>query len=133
MGFKSSQSAVWKLANSSDVLTDLSAYVDSVDPSWEIENADVTTLGQAGRRNLNLLENHTITVTYVYDRTAWTHNTGIWGASVSVKAFELHREGTASTTPKESGNLRLTKISPPVKVGTVMRFTCTYKVDGVIN
>jgi hypothetical protein len=129
------KTAVFKLDNSAGTLVDLSQDVEEINPSWEVENLDVTTLGQTGRKNINGLENHSFSVTYVYDRTAaraYLHNRAIFN-NANTQTFEIYPEGTTSTYPKDTGECRVTKITPPIKVGDVMKFTVDYKVDGAIS
>jgi hypothetical protein len=135
MAYAIGKNAVFKFDNSAGTLVDLSQDVQEINPSWEVENLDVTTLGQAGRKNLNGLENHSFSVTYVYDRTAaraYLHNRAIFNHA-NTQTFEIYPEGTTAGYPKDTGEARVTKIGAPIQVGEVMKFTVDYKVDGAIT
>lgn len=135
MAYAIGKNAVFKLDNAAGTLVDLSQDVQDIGPTWEVENLDVTTLGQAGRKNLNGLENHSFSVTYLYDRTAaraYLHNRAIFNHA-NTQTFEIYPEGTTTGYPKDSGECRVTRISNPIAVGDVMKFTVDYKVDGVIT
>jgi hypothetical protein len=137
VSYKVGKDAILKVDSSGGSLVDLSQDVLEFNPTWEVENHDATTLGQAGRKNINGLENHSFSVVYLYDRTAaraYLHNRAIFNISGgATQTFEWYPEGTTSGYPKDTGECRVTKIGAPVKVGDVMQFTVDYKVDGAIS
>jgi hypothetical protein len=129
MAFGHGHNGVFKLDNSGGSLTTLSAYVESLDSNFGIADHPTQTLGDTAEESILGLKNGTFNVSFVYDSTAWTHITGIYGLSATV-TFNIAPEGTGTTTPLISGEARLLSFTMPVNVNDKLQFTANFKLDG---
>lgn len=111
--------------------TDYSAYVESWEPSWDLEIQEWRPFNSDYVKKEAGLENHSFNVTFVddtsYTITNWLHT------DVGTKvAFELRYDDAAvsGSNPKWTGSCIVPPGAPPATQGELARFTVTFQVDG---
>jgi hypothetical protein len=129
--------AVVQLDNAAGSLTDISAFVESLDFSTEIETYLTTTLGSNSQSRVVGLKDGNFSVTFVYDRTGgvptiYNHITGIYGAAAS-KSFDIRPEGSTSGYPKITGECNLKSFSLPIAVGDKLSITAQFEMTGDVT
>jgi len=131
------RNAVVQLDNAAGSLTDVSAYVESLDFSTEIETYLTTTLGASAQSRVVGLQDGNFSITFVYDRTGgvptiYNHVTGIYGAAAS-KTFDIRPEGSTAGYPKMTGECNLKSFSLPIAVGDKLSITAQFECTGPVT
>jgi len=134
------KSAVVKLDNSAGSLTDISPYVESFNPSFEIGRELTTTLGSSSQSRVLTLKDGSFSIDFVYDRTGGTptiynHIKGIYGGlsgggSVS---FDISPEGTTSGYPKFTGEAHMVSWTLPIAVGDKLKISANFECTGDVT
>ncbi len=134
MAFVHGKSSVFKIDNAGGgALTDISAYVDSVDGlPGERELADVTTLGQSGHKGLPGLQNGSFTVGGPWDATL-DAIMGVLQVATSTASFEYHPAGTTASTPKYTGESWVSNYTVSSPVADKITWSATIMVDGAVT
>lgn len=134
MAFVHGKDSAFKIDDSGGgSLTDISAYVDSVEGlPGEREFADVTALGDEGHKNIPGLENASFTIGGSWDATL----DGYLGTLVDATAtasFEYGPAGSSSGKVKYSGECWVTSYTVSSSVADKVSWTANCQVDGTIT
>lgn len=132
MAFVHGKDSVFKLDNSGGSLTDISAYVNSVDFPETADVAETTTLGDGSKTYIVGLKDSTLSVAGLWDATA----DAIFGAVVGQSAtlsFEYSPEGTATGKVKYTGEAILTSYAQNSPVGDVVSYSADFQVSGAVT
>lgn len=136
MAFVHGKIAVFKVKSSADVLTDISAYCDSVEVNMSAETGETTTFGKENKTYVSGLTDWTVSVSGKWDATATSGPdailNGIWGAETS-KTFEAGPEGSAIGKVKYTGECWLTSYVVSAPVGGVVTFSADFQGSGVLT
>lgn len=127
MAFQHGSTAVVKLDNAADSLTDISAYCTSVSITINGEAVDVTTLGATWHDVIAGLKSATITINGILDPTM----TAIGVAAVNAaKSFEYYPQGGTSNYSAEVITTSFAETSP---IGGASTFTLSATVKGAVS
>lgn len=132
MAFVHGKDSVFKLDNSGGSLTDISAYINSVDFPETADVAETSVLGASSKSYIVGLKDSTIAIAGLWDSTV----DGILGAVVGQSAtlsFEYSPEGTTSGNIKYTGECILTSYSQSSPVGDVVGFSADLQVSGDVT
>lgn len=131
MAFVHGKDSGLKFDNVGGSLTDISAYVDSVEGlPGEMEFADVTAMGDEGHRFIPGLENASFTVGGNWD----TALDAILGPRRTATAtFEFGPAGTGSGAVKYSGECWITGYTVSSGVGDKVTWSASIQVDGQVT
>ena len=110
---------------------DRSAFVESWEPSWDLEIQEWRPFDSDYVRKEAGLENHSFSATFV-DDTTYTIVQYLNGAAGTRVAFELRYDDAvvSGSNPKWTGNCIIPPVGPPSAQGELARFTVTFQVDG---
>ena len=132
MAFTHGKDSVFKLDNSGGSLTDISAYINSVDFPETADVAETSVLGASSKSYIVGLKDSTIAIAGLWDSTV----DGILGAVVGQSAtlsFEYSPEGTGSGAIKYTGECILTSYSQSSPVGDVVSYSADFQVSGNVT
>lgn len=130
MAFAHGSNAVFKVDNSSDVLTDISSYVKSVSFPRTIETAETTTLGKTAKCYIAGLEDATISIEGPFDPTLDALLDGIRRTEVD---FEYGPQGSDSGAVKYTGKCILTSYEATTGVDGVGSYSAEFQVTDAIT
>lgn len=124
---------VFKLDTQAGSLTDISGWVESVDGlPPEVEMDKYACGGAAGYSGIPGLQTASIKLECIFDDTA----NSAWSivkdylTDTDTRSFEFGPAGSTSGYAKLSGELRIKKVSLPVKTTAGLRFTIDADLDG---
>tara|TARA_R100001460_G_scaffold24786_1_gene49772 strand:+ start:10060 stop:10470 length:411 start_codon:yes stop_codon:yes gene_type:complete len=132
MAFTHGKDSVFKLDNASGSLTDISAFVNSVDFPETADVAETSVLGASSKSYIVGLKDSTIAIAGLWDSTV----DGILGAVVGQSAtlsYEYSPEGTSSGKIKYTGEAILTSYSQSSPVGDVVSYSADFQVSGDVT
>lgn len=132
MAFVHGKDSVFKIDNSGGSLTDISAYVNSVDMPQTVDVAETTVLGKDNKTYIVGLKDATISLAGLWDSTV----DGIFGAVLGQSAtlsFEYSPEGTTSGNVKYTGEAILTSYSKNSPVGDVVSYSADLQVSDAVT
>jgi hypothetical protein len=134
MAFTHGKDSVFSLDNTAGSPTDISAYVDSIDGlPGEVEMAEVTAMGDEGKKNIPGLEGASISISGHWDST----EDGIFGSPTQWKAatrsFAYGPAGSTGGYVKYSGECWITNYVAAAAVADKVSWTATLLVDGVVS
>lgn len=132
MAFVHGKDSVFKIDNSGGSLTDISAYVNSVDMPQTVDVAETTVLGKDNKTFIVGLKDATISLAGLWDSTV----DGIFGAVLGQSAtlsFEYSPEGTSSGKVKYTGEAILTSYSKNSPVGDVVSYSADLQVSDAVT
>ena len=132
MAFTHGKDSVFKLDNSGGSLTDISAYINSVDFPETADVAETTVLGNGNKTYIVGLKDATLSIAGLWDSTI----DGILGAVVGQAAtlsFEYSPEGTGSGKIKYTGEAILTSYAQSSPVGDVVGYSADFQVSGAVT
>ena len=132
MAFTHGKDSVFKLDNSGGSLTDISAYINSVDFPETADVAGTSVLGASSKSYIVGLKDSTIAIDGLWDSTV----DGILGAVVGQSAtlsFEYSPEGTTGGNIKYTGECILTSYSQSSPVGDVVSYSADFQVSGDVT
>ena len=132
MAFVHGKDSVFKIDNSGGSLTDISAYVNSVDMPQTVDVAETTVLGKDNKTYIVGLKDATISLAGLWDSTI----DGIFGAVLGQSAtlsFEYSPEGTTSGNVKYTGEAILTSYSKNSPVGDVVSYSADLQVSDAVT
>jgi hypothetical protein len=130
MPFEHGSKAVFKIDNASDVLTDISQYLTSVNMPRSVETAEVTTLGATAKAYSPGLEDATIGLEGKFDPTVDALFAGILRKVVD---FEYGPQGGGSGAVKYTGQAIVTSYEPETGVDAEGTFSAELQVTGPIT
>lgn len=132
MPFVAAKSSVVKLANSSNVLTDISAYVDSVSGlANSTDMLDATVLGNNSKAFFAGLRNgDTVSVSGKFDAVLNTLVTGILGTS---RSFEYSPAGSTAGTPKVTCTVFVASYEVSSAVADLVKFSLSLQITGDVT
>lgn len=101
----------------------------SVTPTFDGEEVDATTFGDAFREYEQTFKSHSYSVRYKYDATIWQIIVDLWSNGTEV-TFELGPVGSTSTNPKITGSMICTSFSEPFEVGSLQVMEVSFRGTG---
>ena len=132
MAFVHGKDSVFKLDNSGGSLTDISAYVNSVDMPQTVDVAETTVLGKDNKTYIVGLKDATISLAGLWDSTADAIFGAVLGQSATL-SFEYSPEGTTSGKVKYTGEAILTSYSKNSPVGDVVSYSADLQVSDAVT
>ena len=132
MAFVHGKDSVIKVDNSSGSLTDISAYVNSVDFPLTADTAETTVLGKDIKTFIAGLKDSTLGLSGLWDATL----DGMFGVTVGQSAtlsFELSPEGTSSGKVKYTGEAICTNYSVSSPVGDAVAWSADLQVSDSVT
>ena len=132
MAFVHGKDSVFKLDNSGGSLTDISAYVNSVDMPQTVDVAETTVLGKDNKTYIVGLKDATISLAGLWDSTADAIFGAVLGQSATL-SFEYSPEGTTSGNVKYTGEAILTSYSKNSPVGDVVTYSADLQVSDAVT
>lgn len=132
MAFVHSKNSVVKLDTSTGLSTDISDYVDNVSVPDNIDQTDITTLGDGARNFTPGLRTSQISLSGPYDTTLAIQMSALVSATTAV-TFEFHPNGTGSGNPKISTECRVASWNPSSAVGDVVKWSATLQAVSAIT
>ena len=153
-GFQHSKNSVFKLdipsGSSNHLLTlqNISPYVTNVDGlPGELEQADITALGDGGRRFFNdVMQNSQITLSMMWnsDKSSsgeggpfaleeWFGDLSTAATSTLSRSFEYSPDSTTSGKRKFTGECLIASLTEVSAVGELVLMSATLQVDGVVT
>tara|TARA_R100000329_G_scaffold51107_2_gene47192 strand:+ start:190 stop:600 length:411 start_codon:yes stop_codon:yes gene_type:complete len=132
VAFVHGKDSTFKLDNASGSLTDISAYVNSVDFPQTVDLAETTTLGDDNKEYIVGLKDATISIAGAWDSTADDILGAVVGQASSL-SYEYSPEGTASGKVKYTGEAFITSYSTSSPVGDVVGFSADLQVSGAVT
>lgn len=126
--------SAWKHGTNGAVSTntDFSAKTRSVNPSFDAEQVESTTFGDAYRDYEQSFKNASIEVAYKFDATIFAQIAAIYNAGDTV-TFEYSPSGTSSGNVKITGSMFITKMSPPAEIGNLIEISVSWQVTGAVT
>ena len=134
MAFVHGKSAVFKLDDSGATLRDLSAYLNDISLSRDIETAETTTFGVAGSAKTYIvgLSDATFSISGLFDATADGYLSGVLGQSATL-SFEYGPAGSTAGLVKYSGECIMTSYEVSAAVGDAVQASADFQVTGAIT
>ncbi len=127
---KHGKELVFKLDNGAGVITDLTSHVKSVDLPQTIETSDETTAGNTAKVYIPGLTDAQLSINGPFSPAIDAHMDGIIG---KVGSFEYSPEGTATGSPKKTGECILTSYNPSSSVsGGAVQYSAQFQVTGPV-
>lgn len=132
MAFSSAKSSVLKLDNSSGTLTDLSAYLNSIDFPETVDSLETTSFGASAKTFIVGLKDATISASGGFDPTLDAHMNGIYGQSATV-SFEYGPAGSTTGAPKYAGECIVTSYGVSGAVADLVTVSIELQVTGAVT
>jgi len=132
MAFVHGKDSVFKIDNSGGSLTDISAYVNSVDMPQTVDVAETTVLGKDNKTYIVGLKDATISLAGLWDSTVDAIFGAVLGQSATL-SFEYSPEGTTSGNVKYTGEAILTSYSKNSPVGDVVSYSADLQVSDAVT
>ena len=128
------RNTVFKVDNSSAVLTDISAKVADVKLSRQADILDATTFQQGNAKvyAAGVLGGQ-IQITFNWDNTIDAHMTGVLGQDTPTLNFEYGPQGSTVGNTKYTGTVILIKYDPPATVNQVIKGQATFQLAGAVT
>ena len=134
MAFVHGKNAYFALDNSSDSLTDLSAYVNDISLPQTVETAETTAFGATNKTYIVGLKDSTISVSGMFDPTFDAHIQAVLGQSATL-GFKIATNGStiSATNPSYSGECIITSYDISPSVGDVVPVSVELQVTGAVT
>ncbi len=132
MAFVHGKDSVFKIDNSGGSLTDISAYVNSVDMPQTVDVAETTVLGKDNKTYIVGLKDATISLAGLWDSTVDAIFGAVLGQSATL-SFEYSPEGTTAGNIKYTGEAILTSYSKNSPVGDVVSYSADLQVSDAVT
>jgi hypothetical protein len=134
MAFTHGKDAVFWLDSTVPTLTNISAYVDSVEGlPGEVELSDVSALGDEGHKNIPGLENASISVSGHWDSTL----DALFGApsawKTATRTIEFGPAGGGGGSVKYTAECWITNYAVSAAVADKVSWSATLQVDGQVT
>lgn len=112
-------------------MTDISAYLTSIDPSFDSATAQVTTLGDADHEYLASIKDATLSCEGIYDPTPDAILFALRaGTAAPTRYFP---QGTASGKIYFDGSAILTQYTPPANLEEAVTFSAQFQFSGALT
>ena len=134
MAFVHGKDSAFFLDSTVPTLTNISAYVDSVDGlPGEVELADTTAFGDEGHRNIPGLENASGSVSGTYDPAldVLVGAPSTW--KTGTRTIEYGPAGNGSGAVKYTAEVWITNFTVSSGVADKVTWSLSYTVDGVVT
>lgn len=139
MAFQHGKSTDFRLDNGAGTLTDISAYVDSVDFALPIDMHETTTFGDSAKEYLPGLKDSTISIGGKWDSTLdtqlgviYANGGGLTTTNLSI-SFQFGPAGSTSGNVKYTGECFLTNYQVSDPVGDLVTWSAELQVSGAIT
>ena len=132
MAFVHGKDTDFRIDNSSGSLTDISAYVTSVDFPETADVAETTTMGSSNKTYIVGLKDATLSIAGNWDATVDAILGVVVGQSATL-SFQYSPEGTASGKVKYTGECICTNNSVASPVGDVVSYTADFQVSAAVT
>lgn len=131
MAFSHGKDLAFKLDNAADALTDISAFVNSVDLTDTGEIGETTTADGTGAKTfIPGLRPFTVSIEGIFDPTV----DAILDAAVNtLKTFEFGPDGLDGGDVRRTGEVICTSYNPPANVAESNVFTAEFQGTGVLT
>lgn len=136
MPFGAGKDSAVKIDNHNGVLVDISQYVTSVNPSHEIAQLDVTTLGKGAHVFINGLTDSKISLEGVYEPALGTilfGATGTFGTATATRTVEWYPQGTASGKVKWTGEANVASFEVPSGVEDAVTWSAEVQMTDAVT
>lgn len=133
MAFEHGKGSVFKLDNSGGTLTDISAYLNNVDFSRDIDTPESTVFGNNDRTYIAGLRGATISLTGFWESANADALIGTILGQVATLDWEYGPGGSASADIKYTGSAIVTNYSVSAPVDGIVTFTCDLQCTGAIT
>jgi hypothetical protein len=137
MAFTHGRNAAFYLTDTVATQRNLSAFIDSIEVSWDEDASETTTLGASAKTFIPGLASGSISLAGKWDSGATAtpdqYLTGLLAAGTIVPSFVYCPAGSASTRPYESGSAVLTGYSVASPVGDVVTWKASLTTSGAIT
>lgn len=131
MSFDLGTKVVLKIGNSTNVLTDVSAYANESGLTREIDSLEATTFGKTSKVYKAGLKDSSFTLSGEWDPTVDALLDGISG--LSDRSFEYYPQGVGTGLPKYAGNCLLTKYETKDKVDELGEFSADFQGSDTVT
>lgn len=124
-----------KVIDSGDVERDLTDNWVSGGPTLNVNSVDVTTIADSGVKREIGLQDHTFSVTYMYDNAtnkSWDVFSGLF-AEGTARNILFYPEGDSGGNPQITIPVHVTGISPTFSVGERVAIEVSYESSGVVT
>lgn len=112
-------------------MTDISAYLTSIDPSFDSDTAEVTTMGDSDREYLGSLKDASLSCEGIWDPTPDALLYALRaGTAAPTRYFP---QGTASGKIYFDGNAILTQYTPPANLEEAVTFSAQFQFSGALT
>ncbi|MCR4340769.1 MAG: phage tail protein [Gemmatimonadaceae bacterium] len=132
MAYGAAKDADFWLDGHGGFLTDITAYLTSVDIAFSGNTIDVTTFGDAWQDDIRGQAGATLSIEGIYDQYMGTFLPPLATATSSA-SFEYYPQGSASGKAKLNGECFLTSFSFPGSQDEAVTFGAEFKVTGAIT
>ena len=125
------KATAFKIDNAGGTLTDISAYCNNVDFSWDVDTPESTTFGDDDREYITGLKGATISISGFWESTAADALLGTIVGLAAALEFEYGPEGSAAGV-KYSGTCICTNYSIGSPVDGIATFTADFQITGAV-
>lgn len=132
MAFTHGKSAVFELDNNSAVLTNYTAFIDSITFNPTADTAETSVLGLTSKTYVPGLKDCTFSLEGPYDPTFIAILNNALG-NATTKTFEFNPQGTGSGTDNWAGECFCTGLSITGDLGSAARYSADFQVTGNIT
>jgi len=133
MAFEHGKVTVFKLDNSGGTLTDLSAYLNNVDFSREIDTPESTVYGLDDRTYIAGLRTASFSISGFWETANLDALVGTIVGQTAALEFEYGPGGQASGDIKYTGSCYCTNYSISNPVDGIVSFTADFQVTGAVS
>ena len=131
MAFEHGKVTVFKIDNSVDSLTDISAYCNNVDFPREVDTPETTTFGNDDRTYIAGLRTATMSVSGFWDSVVDGVLAGVVGTGEL--SFEYGPQDATASNVKYTGECILTSYGQGSPVDGVATFTADFQITGAVT
>lgn len=131
MPFTHGKDAIVKLDNESDVLTDISTYVDSITFTPTADIAETSTFGTTSKQYVLGLRDATFSITGPYDPVIAAIINDALGSATS-KTLEFSPQGVTAGLDKWTAECFAVNIGISGDMGGASRYTADFQVTGAV-
>lgn len=132
MAFEHGKGTVLKLDNSGGTLTDISAYLNNVDFSHEIDTPESTVFGNNDRTYIAGLKTATFSISGFWEASNLDALVGTILGQTAALEFEYGPGGSTSGDIKYSGSAFCTNYSISNPVDGIVSFTADFQCTGSV-
>lgn len=118
-------------AGGADLGTNITAYLTSIDPSFSVDTAEVSTMGDSWREYIATLKDATLACEGIWDPTPGTVFFNLLGGTAA--PIRYFPQGTASGKLYFDGSAILTEYTPPSDLEEAVTFSATFQFSGGVT